>query len=336
MENGPRREYWPTPKPNPQNQAHTVYNIKLQSGGQIELGNRVYAATLGARFDTIDPGKEPLYSEEASRYLQDLSGYASGHIHWALGTASVDCHGMPSPKRLTDLPSKIGTSTLLEKDILEVILITQHADQKWIDTLSMIRRVHSTWNHVARIIYPEFTIDTLRVPIQEEKETWQSTFYRKKEKAQKRIRNQREQTDPVFTQIASNVIGILRTYPATLDILVEAMTTLQWKTPHLTTEDKYERELFAGSAHTDTFYSTLSRHTLRSTPYAAQDLNSQIQEHIAVTPRAARVLGLGTLIIDTLVKFNHCCPSAIPTLLKSLRVLTAGRTPSKNRIRTGS
>jgi len=165
--------------------AHMVYNFKLQSGGQIELGNRVYAATLGARFDTIDPGKEPLYSEEASRYLQDLSGYASGHIHWALGTASVDCHGMPSPKRLTDLPSKIGTSTLLEKDILEVILITQHADQKWIDTLSMIRRVHSTWNHVARIIYPEFTIDTLRVPIQEEKETWRSTFYREKEKAQK-------------------------------------------------------------------------------------------------------------------------------------------------------
>jgi len=114
------------------------------------------------------------------------------------------------------------------------------------------------------------------------------------------------------------------------------MTTLQWQTPHLTIEDKYERELFAGSARADTFYSTLSRHTLRSTPYAAQDLNSQIQEHIAVTPRAARVLGLGTLIIDTLVKFNHCCPSAIPTLLKSLRVLTAGRTPSKNRIRTGS
>jgi len=29
-------------------------------------------------------------------------------------------------------------------------------------------------------------------------------------------------------------------------------------------------------------------------PLPAQDLNSQIQEHIAVTPRDARVLGLGT------------------------------------------
>jgi len=116
--------------------AHTVYNIKLQSGGQIELGNRVYAATLGARFDTADPGKEPIYSEEASRYLQDLSEYSSGHIHWARGTASVDCHGMPRPKRQTDPPSKIGTSTLLEKEILETILVTQHADQKWIDILS--------------------------------------------------------------------------------------------------------------------------------------------------------------------------------------------------------
>jgi len=309
--------------------ARMVYNIKLQSGSQIELGNRIYAATLGARFDSVDPGKEPIHSEEASRYLQDLSGYASGHIHWALGTASVDCRRMPSPKRLTDLPSKMGTSTLLEKDILEVILVTQHADQKWIDTLCMIRRVHSTWHHVARSIYLEFTIDTLRVPIQEEKETWRSTFYREKEKVQKRIRNRREQTDPVFTQTARNVLGILRTYPATLDILVVAMTILQWRIPHLTTEDKYERELFVGGAHADTLYSTLSRHTLRPTPYAAQDLNSQIQEHIAVTRRSTRVLGLGTLIIDTLEKFIHCCPSAIPTLLNSLRVLTAGRTPSK-------
>ena len=112
----------------------------------------------------------------------------------------------------------------------------------------------------------------------------------RKREGPKRIRNRREQIDPVFTQIARNVLGILRTYPATLDILVEAMTTLQWQTPHLTTEDKYERELFAGSAHADTFYSTLSRHTLQSTPYAAQDLNSQIQEHIAVTPRDAECL----------------------------------------------
>ena len=70
--------------------AHIVYNIKLQRGDHIEHCNRVYAATLGARFDTAGPGKEPTYSEEASRYLQDLPGYASGHIHWASGTASVD------------------------------------------------------------------------------------------------------------------------------------------------------------------------------------------------------------------------------------------------------
>jgi len=98
---------------------------------------------------------------------------------------------------------------------------------------------------------------------------------------------------------------------------------------HLTTEDKFELELFASNAHANTLYSTLSKHTLRPTPYAAQDLNSQIQENIVVTPRATRVLGLGTLIIDTFEKFIHCCPSAIPTLLNSPHVLTAGRTPSK-------
>jgi len=41
------------------------------------------------------------------------------------------------------------------------------------------------------------------------------------------------------------------------------------------------------------------------------------------------VLDLGTLIIDTLALFKHRCPSAIPILLDSLRILTAGRSPSK-------
>jgi len=96
------------------------------------------------------------------------------------------------------------------------------------------------------------------------------------------------------------------------------MTTLQWRISHITNEDNYELEHFAGSAHVNTLYSILSRHTLRPHPYAAQDLNSQIQEHTAVTPRAKKVLCLGTLIIDTLEKLNHRCPSAMPTLLNSL------------------
>jgi len=74
---------------------HTVYNVKLLSRGQIELENRIYAATMGARFDAADPGQDPIYSEDTTRYLQDLSEYSSGHIHWARGTASVDQHGMP-------------------------------------------------------------------------------------------------------------------------------------------------------------------------------------------------------------------------------------------------
>ena len=65
------------------------------------------------------------------------------------------------------------------------------------------------------------------------------------------------------------------------------------------------------------------------TPYAAHDLPSQIREHIADTPRATNVLVLREWILNTLVKFNHCCPSAILTLHDSLRVLTAGRAPCK-------
>ena len=68
---------------------------------------------------------------------------SSGHIHWALGTALVDCHGIPTLSQRNDPPSKVGTSTLLVKDILEIILCTQQAEQKWIDTLSMLQRVHS-------------------------------------------------------------------------------------------------------------------------------------------------------------------------------------------------
>jgi len=119
---------------------------------------RIYAATLGARFDAAEPGQDPIYSEETTRYLQDLSGYSSRHIHWARGTASVDQHGMPRPNRKTELPSEIGTSILLNKEILETILVAQYADQRWIDILNMLRRVNSTWNHVARSIYPEMMI----------------------------------------------------------------------------------------------------------------------------------------------------------------------------------
>jgi len=67
-----------------------VYNIVLQEGEHIELGNRIFAATLDARFDTRSSQKEPTYSEKDARHLRDLPGYSSGHIHWALGTALVD------------------------------------------------------------------------------------------------------------------------------------------------------------------------------------------------------------------------------------------------------
>jgi len=105
------------------------------------------------------------------------------------------------------------------------------------------------------------------------------------------------------------------------------MTTLKGSIPRLTAEDECEMELFVGSTHTNTLYSTLSRHTLRPTPYAVQDLEGQIQEHKAATPRATRVLDLDTLIIDTLTQFTHCCPLSIQILLDSLQILTAGRSP---------
>ena len=305
-----------------------VYNIRLQEGDHIELGNRIYAATLGARFDTTGPEEEPTYSEEDARYLQDLPGYSSGHIHWGPGAASVDCHRMPISKQKIDPPSRVDTSTLLDKDILEIILCTQQAEQRWIDTLSMLRRVHSIWNYVARSIYPDFTDDIPGTRTLEEENSWRSAFHRERKKARDRISCLREPTDPSATPRVRNILDVLRTYPATLDIQVEVMRAFQWRISPITEKDNYELE-HAGRSYVITLYSTLSRHILRPNPYAAQDLNSQIQEHTTATPRSTRALCLGNLILESLEKLHHHCPTALPILLDSLLVLTAGRTPRK-------
>ena len=269
-----------------------VYYIWLQEGDHIELGNRIYAATLGARFDTTGSEEEPTNSEEDARYLQDLPGYSSGHIHWALGTASVDRHGMPTSLQKLNPPSKVGTSTLLDKDILEIILCTQQAEQKWTDTLSMLRRVHSIWNHVARSIYLEFTNDIPGTQTMEEENSWRSAFYRESKKAGDRISSLRAPTDPSTTPSMRNILDVLRTYPATLNIQIEAMKTFQWRISRITKQDNYEMEHFASRLHVITLHAALSRHIIRPNPYAAQDLNSQIQEHTAVTPRFLRTLCL--------------------------------------------
>jgi len=259
--------------------AHTVYNIKLQSGGQIELGNKVYAATLGARFDAAELGQDPIYSEETTRYLQDLPDYSSGHIHWARGTASVDQHGMPRPNFKAAFPSEIGPSILLNKEILETILTTQYADQGWIDILSMIRRVNSTWNNVVRSIYPEFATHPSLELTREGEETWRAAFFRDIENTHVMIRDQQKHTEAGPLQEAFNVLSIFQTYPATLNILVEAMNTLYGRKPPWSLgEDGSRWKLLRSDTHAKTLYSALSRHTLRPTPYAAHDLPSQIRD----------------------------------------------------------
>ena len=205
---------------------NTVYNIKLQNGGQIEIGNKVYAATLGARFDAVEVGQDSIYSAGTTRYLQDLPEYSSGHIHWAWGTASVDQHGMPRPKRGKAFPTEIGTSTLLNAEILETILTTQYADQKWIDFLSMIRRVHSTWHTVVRSIYPEFVTHSSRELTQGGGEAWRATFFRDQENTQATIRLQSEDTKVDPWDAISNILNIIQTYPASPNILGEAMPAL--------------------------------------------------------------------------------------------------------------
>ena len=185
---------------------------------------RIYAATLGARFDITGPEEEPTYSEEDARYLQSLPKYSSGRIHWAFGTATVDLHGLPTFEPRTGLPSRTGTTALLDKDVLEIILSTQQAEQGWIDNLRMFRRVNSIWNYVARSIYPDLTDyipEEKQIP--QEKESWRSAFHRERQRARDRICGLRDPTGPSAKPRVRYILDILQIYPATLSIQAEAM-----------------------------------------------------------------------------------------------------------------
>jgi len=192
----------------------------------------------------------------------------------------------------------------------------------------MLQRVHSIWNYVARSIYPDLTDDIPGTQTSEEENSWRSAFHREREKARDRISSLRDPTDPSAAPRVRNILDVLRIYPATLDIQVEAMWAFRWRISHITEKDNSELEN-AGRPYVNTIYSALSRHVLRPNPYAAQDLNSQIKEHTTVTPRSIRALCLGTLILESLEKLHHHCPTAITILLDFLLVLTAGRTLRK-------
>jgi len=116
-----------------------------------------------------------------------------------------------------------------------------------------------------------------------------------------------------------------RSYPANLGILIEAMISLNGSIPPMTEEVAHDAEIFVGNSHNNALYSILSRHILRPTLYAAQDLEGQRQEHIEATPRAEKVLNLGTSIIATLTQYPHCCPQHLQTLLDSQHILTSTR-----------
>ena len=236
---------------------------------------------------------------------------------------------MPSLATRLLAPSVIGTELLLDKEILGAILISLRVDQNWIDILSMLRRVHSIWNHVARLICPELIPDNPRTFNQGEKETWLSNFYREQERVQHRIREQREGPQLAFVNIARNVFDNIRSYPANLNILIEALLLLNGSTPLSTEEDALGTEFFAGNSHNNTLYSILSRHALRPNPYAAQDHVGQRQEHIEATSRSDKVLKLGFSIFATLTQIPRSCPQHIQTLLDSLLVLTSARPPKE-------
>jgi len=106
-----------------------VYNIVLQEGEHIELGNRMFAATLGARFDTTSSQKEPTYSEKDAKHLRDLPGYSSGPIHWALGMNPEDL-------------DRLGAHTLEDLIVFVQSHLISHGS-RW-----MHRKAYVAWSRV--------------------------------------------------------------------------------------------------------------------------------------------------------------------------------------------
>jgi len=103
------------------------------------------------------------------------------------------------------------------------------------------------------------------------------------------------------------------------------MISLSLSISPITDEVPHDTEFFTGNSHQNALYSILSRHVLRPTPYATLDIGGQRQEHIEITPRAEKVLNLGTRIIAFLTQYLHCCPQHLQTLLDSLHILTSAR-----------
>ena len=165
-------------------------------------------------------------------------------IHWAWGAASVDQHGMPRPTRMKTYPSEIGTSTLLDPEILETILTRQYADHKWIS----------------------------RELIQGEGDTWRATFFRDRDNAQAMIRYLRKDTATDPWPVMSNILNIIQIFPSSPTILEEAMHALCMLTPPWRTgNDVLGWYLLGAETLANTLYSTLSRHALRSTPYSRSE-----------------------------------------------------------------
>jgi len=90
----------------------------------------------------------------------------------------------------------------------------------------MIRRVHSTWHTVVRSIYPEFVTHSSRELTQGGGEAWRATFFRDQENTQATIRLQSEDTKVDPWDAISNILNIIQTYPASPNILGEAMPAL--------------------------------------------------------------------------------------------------------------
>jgi len=191
----------------------------------------------------------------------------------------------------------------------------------------MLRKVNSIWHLVARTIYPDLT-DYISEGQQnsEQKKSWGSAFHLERHLARGCILGFRNPHGYSDKPTVRYILDIHKAFPATFDIQVEAMKALQWRLENIDARDKHKMDT-EGGLYATTLYSTLSRHVLRTGPYAAVDVENEIKEHSITTPRTTIVQHLGALILVILDEFYHYRPSSIAVLVGTLQVLTLGETP---------
>ena len=128
---------------------------------------------------------------------------------------------MPFFEPERDPPAGAETGTLLDKNILRIILLAPKEEHEWIDKRRMLRRVHSLRLQEAREIYPDQSDRPLAG-----KPTWGTVFHKSRDRARGFFKVIKEQPHLSHYPAVKDIMELLEIFPATLDIQLSSVSEL--------------------------------------------------------------------------------------------------------------